>query len=120
MAVLDKIKNSLRMNNQNQQEFGSFEHNPNIIWSPHPPRSGDIVHIYYQGLLQESGASEVYLHYGFDGWKNSETRLMERNKDGSFGISLEAKGNQELNFCFKDVANNWDNNDGENWTIRIM
>lgn len=119
MAGLNKFKGSLSANNQAKQEFGSFEHNPSIVWSPHPPKSGETVHIYYQGLLQESGAKEVFLHYGFDGWNSSETVPMEKNRDGSFGISIQAKGNREINFCFKDPLNNWDNNDGLNWALRI-
>ena len=35
---------------------------------PAPVQSGDTVHINYQGILKNSGADQVFLHYGVDGW----------------------------------------------------
>jgi large subunit ribosomal protein L9 len=32
---------------------------------------------------------------------------------------LVVKEGAQLNFCFKDSMENWDNNDGVNWTYRI-
>lgn len=114
--MLDFLRNILGMNESNQQEFGSFDNR--VTLQPEPVRPGDTVHIDYQGLLKNSGASEVYLHYGFDSWTQGiSTVKMERATDGRFGADVRFQGNQEMNFCFKDGGNNWDNNNGHNWTV---
>ncbi|WP_334110727.1 carbohydrate-binding protein [Thermodesulfitimonas autotrophica] len=88
--------------------------------TPSPAVRGRDVMIRYNGLLAKSGADRVYVHYGFDGWKNVNTAEMRREPDGSFAISLPVQGTSELNFCFKDSANNWDNNNGWNWASDII
>lgn len=75
------------------------------------------VTICYHGLLAKSGADEVYLHYGFgDRWLDTHTEKMHRTPDG-WEKNIKIKYDQ-LNFCFKDSANNWDNNSGYNWIVR--
>ncbi len=114
--MFDFLKSILGMNNADQQEFGSFDNR--VSWEPAPFRSGDTVHINYQGLLKKSGASEVYLHYGFDSWSQGvATVKMEKMENGEFGSDITFTGDQEINFCFKDSGNNWDNNNGHNWTL---
>lgn len=73
----------------------------------------------YEGILQKSGADRVFIRYGFDGWHNSADTEMRREPDGSFTCSIPMQGQRECNFCFKDSANNWDNNDGWNWATDI-
>ncbi len=75
--------------------------------------------IRYEGLLQKCGADRVFIHYGFDGWKSNSFAEMRREPDGSFACSIPMQGNSECNFCFKDAANNWDNNNGWNWATDI-
>ena len=87
---------------------------------PAPVKSGSKVTIKYQGLLKNSGADEVYLHYGFDGWKDIATTKMKRLPEGVFSAEISAYADQEVNFCFKDSANNWDNNNGWNWKCDIV
>ncbi len=72
----------------------------------------------YNGILNNSGADKVYLHYGFDGWKNTETVPMYKTH-GNYSTEVKVEGKNELNFCFKDNANNWDNNNGANWKVNI-
>ncbi|ABZ85324.1 conserved hypothetical protein [Heliomicrobium modesticaldum Ice1] len=75
---------------------------------------GRDVTIVYDGILSRSGAQQVYLHagYGHD-WKNTYDHRMERTCHGwQCTINMEQ---DELRFCFKDSANNWDNNNGSNW-----
>lgn len=78
------------------------------------------VQITYAGLLKSSGADRVCLHCGIDGWKNPKDQMMTRNPDGTFGATIKASAAHEVNFCFKDSANNWDNNNGWNWRIRVV
>jgi len=75
--------------------------------------------INYDGILSSSGADKVYLHYGFDGWSNADTVAMNRSLSGAFNTEVKMNGKYEFNFCFKDSANNWDNNNGSDWKVEI-
>lgn len=81
---------------------------------------GEKTAIVYNGLLSKKGADKVYLHYGFDGWNNVSTIAMNESQNGFYTTSVKVEGNRELNFCFKDEANNWDNNYGANWKTEIV
>lgn len=91
-----------------------------IALEPAPAKSGDTVHIKYYGLLKNSGADTVYLHYGTDGWNNSLTVPMNHSTEGNFATEITANAHAEINFCFKDSANNWDNNSGWNWKFNVI
>lgn len=90
-----------------------------VSFEPAPVKTGDTIHINYQGLLRNSGADDVYLVYGNDGWNNVNTVKMNHEEAGSFKTEIKATANQEINFCFKDSANNWDNNSGWNWKADV-
>ncbi|HAP93071.1 MAG TPA: hypothetical protein DCM26_00405 [Desulfotomaculum sp.] len=79
----------------------------------------DEANIIYNGLLAKSGADQVYLHYGFGdpkNWYSTNTIRMDKDSKG-WDKTLRLQNNQ-MSFCFKDSANNWDNNSGFNWTVR--
>lgn len=86
---------------------------------PSPARTGDMVTISYDGILAKSGADQVYLHAGYDqDWKEQQFLKMVKTSRGwekTFNVNHANK----LNFCFKDSANNWDNNQGRNWIVPI-
>lgn len=90
-----------------------------LALEPAPARRGQNVAVSYKGLLANSGADNVWLHYGFDGWNSTATVPMSQQFDGSFHATIPASGNREINLCFKDSANNWDNNSGWNWKCDI-
>lgn len=74
----------------------------------------------YDGILAQHHADRVYLHYGFDGWNSVNTIQMDKSSgSGTFTTEIKVNGRNELNFCFKDSANNWDNNNGCDWTVDI-
>ncbi|ACV64258.1 hypothetical protein Dtox_3542 [Desulfofarcimen acetoxidans DSM 771] len=76
------------------------------------------VSIFYNGLLTKSGATQVYLHTGTeDNWNNVYDHRMEPTPYG-FEKTIQIESNH-LNFCFKDSANNWDNNNGQNWSLSM-
>jgi hypothetical protein len=93
--------------------------NEQIELIPSAARSGDSVRIKYHGLLKNSGANEVFLYLGKDGWQSSKFVPMQWSEDG-FYIDVRAEADHELNFCFKDTANNWDNNNGFDWKVDIF
>jgi hypothetical protein len=97
----------------------SAYYDDSIGLDPTPARHGDTVHIKYHGLLKNSGADSVYLHYSNDGWNTPRTIPMDHSPEGGFAAEIKAEGGSEFDFCFKDSANNWDNNNGWNWKFNI-
>lgn len=78
--------------------------------------SGDKIKVTYTGLLSQSGANEIYAHIGWgDSWENVNDIKMSKTKTG-FSTTITAY-NSALNLCFKDTCDNWDNNNGNNYTI---
>jgi hypothetical protein len=122
MGMLEAIRESLGINSQSNQELGSFEtEDTGVNWIPEIIKPGDKVQINYQGLLKNSGAKEVFLHYGFDSWTSlPQTVRMEQRVNGGFATSIQAAGKLEVNFCFKDPAGHWDNNNGLNWALPLQ
>ncbi|MDD4168678.1 MAG: carbohydrate-binding protein [Desulfotomaculaceae bacterium] len=82
-----------------------------------PNAFGNEVTICYNGLLAKSGADQVYLHHGSgDRWMDPSTQKMDKSFQG-WEKTIRMKNDKTI-FCFKDSANNWDNNNGSNWAIR--
>lgn len=115
MGILQQIFGT----NQRDEEFGSLE-DRRVVCTPDPADTGDHVHVTYQGLLRDAGAKEVYLHYSFDGWSRpANTIPMQHWDNGDFVADVRADGTREMNLCFKDAVDNWDNNSGKNWSLRL-
>ncbi len=82
---------------------------------------GKKVSILYKGPLSEKGAERIYLHCGYgnqQNWSYTSDQPMERTQAG-WEKMISLQEGAQLNFCFKDSQENWDNNDGVNWTYRI-
>lgn len=86
---------------------------------PSIPSAGDTAKITYDGLLSKSGATHVYAHVGFGSkWENTHDYYMGKTSTG-FEVSIPVLNSDTLNLCFKDCANNWDNNSGRNYSFDI-
>lgn len=84
------------------------------------PSFGNQVTICYNGLLAKSGADQVFLHYGYGdpkNWRDVGTIAMDKTFRG-WEKTIPLK-DRVTSFCFKDSANNWDNNNGYNWTLQV-
>ena len=92
-----------------------------IAVEPTPITLGDELKIEYRGLLAQSGAEAVYLHYGFGpgDWRSIQEISMEKGTDGAWTAVVQAGERGRFSFCFRDNANNWDNNSGRNWSYEI-
>jgi len=87
--------------------------------SPAVPSVGDRVKIKYDGILAKSGAHDVLAHVGFGSkWDNLYDYRMTRTATG-FEVTVPVANADTMNVCFKDCANNWDNNSGKNYTFDI-
>ena len=75
--------------------------------------------ISYVGTLYQKGSSEVFLHYGFNtNWDNVNDVKMEKT-DLGFQCEIEIGNFNTLNLCFRNSANEWDNNNCENYIFEI-
>jgi hypothetical protein len=99
-------------------EKGMYEEN-GISLSKTAPRVGEQVDIMYRGLLKESGASNVKLHFGYnDAWEDSQYIEMDLS-DNIFMATVPILKEGILNFAFTDPVGNWDNNSGLNYSIPV-
>ena len=91
--------------------------------SPLTLTAGETLTVKYNGLLASSGADQVYLHAGFGhgSWREVRDIPMQNEKPGVWKatVPLDPREDSRLNFCFKDRAENWDNNYGLNWSLEI-
>jgi len=93
--------------------------NNGVSLSPAVPTAGDNVKVVYDGLLSKSGAEQVYARIGYgNGWDNPYDYKMTRAMTG-FEATVPVTNADTLNICFKDSANNWDNNSGMNYVFDI-
>jgi Starch/carbohydrate-binding module (family 53) len=96
----------------------NFNNNSIVIELPEVKR-GETATISYKGTLTDNGAPNVYLHYGFDGWHQTRTVPMEKQRNRTCTTDIEVDGNKEINICFRDDEFNWDNNCGINYKVEI-
>ena len=77
------------------------------------------VKISYTGKLFQNGSDEVFIHYGFgDNWENIADFPMNKTELG-FQFELQLNNCDKLNLCFRNSNNEWDNNEGQNYTFNV-
>ncbi|MDP4092668.1 MAG: carbohydrate-binding protein [Bacillota bacterium] len=90
-----------------------------ITLSPAVPSAGDTVRITYDGILSKSGATDVFAHIGYGNkWDKVTDYRMHRTTTG-FETAIAVNNSDTMNLCFKDCANNWDNNSGKNYSFDV-
>lgn len=76
--------------------------------------------ISYSGLLSRSGADRVIGVYGYgsnQNWEDVSEVVLTRDAAGVFTATIPITRGKNINFAFKDPAENWDNNSGLNYTF---
>lgn len=104
------------------EQMRAAEYPGGVVVDPVPVTAGSEVTIMYYGLLAKSGADEVWLRTGYGdphNWQEVYDHRMERTGYGWVKNIKVSEEYDRLNFCFKDSANNWDNNNGLNWSFII-
>ena len=93
-----------------------------VVVDPTPITAGEEITIFYNGPLAQTGAPPIYLHVGYgpgQAWRRISDLRMAKTGWG-WVKTLEIPIDEDrLNFCFRDSANNWDNNGGVNWSYEI-
>lgn len=80
---------------------------------------GQTTKITYSGLLADKGANEVFIHLGYGLlWENLSEIKMTKNGD-AFEADIPLLMADSINFCFRDNANNWDNNSYQNYSYEV-
>jgi hypothetical protein len=80
----------------------------------------DTVDLIYNGLLVKEGADKIFAHIGYgENWEAREELEMDRTQEG-YKLRFDAKMSGTLYICFKDSANNWDNNSGQNYSFKVQ
>lgn len=104
------------------RDMSNADYPGGVVVDPTPITAGAEICVFYNGLLAESGAKDVYLHYGYgDAGKWNAVQDLSMAKTGyGFVKTLRVPDvGTRLNFCFRDPADNWDNNNGINWSFEV-
>jgi len=91
-----------------------------VYLTPDQAVLGDKVRISYDGLLAKSGAHELYAHVGYGNKWDSITDFKMIKTPSGFEATVPVTKTEPMCICFKDTANNWDNNSGKNYTFDIV
>lgn len=77
------------------------------------------IKISYTGKFYQDNAESVILHYGFgNSWSNSQDVEMKKTELG-FQAEITLIDSESFNFCFKNEAGEWDNNEDKNYIFEI-
>lgn len=80
---------------------------------------GKTTKLTYNGILAQNGANEIYVHFGFGLlWDNLQEIKLDK-VDDHFETEITLTSCEDINFCFRDENNNWDNNDTKNYCASI-
>jgi hypothetical protein len=90
-----------------------------VTIQPAIPTVGESITVMYDGLLSKSGASHVYARIGFGSDWDKESDYPMMKTDTGFETTIPVEKSDTLNICFKDCANNWDNNSGMNYSFDV-
>lgn len=96
-----------------------MELSKNIFFNTDKLVPNSTVKISYIGELFQNGSEEVYIHFGFGLlWENVSEIKMIKTELG-FQAEIKLEDFESFNFCFRNGANIWDNNDGNNYIFPI-
>jgi hypothetical protein len=77
------------------------------------------VKISYTGTFFDNNSEEVFIHYGFGtNWDNLSEIKMDKT-DLGFQSEIDLLDSDSFNFCFRNSNNEWDNNNGQNYTFPL-
>lgn len=112
-----KTTNSTKKCTSKKCASNNLYKNNGLTINPSSFTSGDKIKITYNGLLSQSGAEEIFAHIGWgEAWEDVNDIKMSKTKSGFTATIIFDKASV-LNVCFKDAMNNWDNNNGCNYSI---
>lgn len=91
----------------------------NIFFNTDKLIENTVVKISYTGILFQNNSEEVFVHYGFgNNWDQLNDIKMNKTELG-FQAEIKLSSCENLNLCFKSNKNEWDNNNGSNYSFSI-
>lgn len=91
----------------------------NIFFNTDKVVENTTVKVTYAGKLFQNGSEDVMVHYGFgEEWEDAQDIQMQKSELG-FQADIYVQPNTKLNFCFRNSAGEWDNNNGSNYAFKI-
>lgn len=91
----------------------------NIFFNTDKLTADSTVKISYTGELFQNNSEKVFIHYGFGLlWENVGEVEMVKTELG-FQAEITLTDYESFNFCFKNEADIWDNNNGNNYIFPI-
>lgn len=91
----------------------------NIFFNTDKLTANTTVKISYTGKFFQDNSTNVYIHYGFGNeWEGLVDTEMTRTELG-FQIEVNLLDKETFNFCLKNEKDEWDNNDGSNYSFKI-
>lgn len=93
--------------------------NDKIYFEADTLSEGITTKIVYKGKLYEEGAEDIYMHFGYGLlWENLQEIKLDKYQD-YYQADITLANIGDINFCFRDANNNWDNNEGQNYSATI-
>lgn len=91
----------------------------NIFFNTDRLTANTTVKISYTGKFFQDNSANVSIHYGFGNeWENLVDAEMTKTELG-FQIEVDLLDKETFNFCLKNEKDEWDNNNGNNYTFNI-
>ena len=91
----------------------------NIFFNTDRLTANSVVKISYIGKFFQDNSKDVTMRYTFgDDWTNCLEIEMTKTELG-FQAEIELQDKDTFGFCFKNENNEWDSNDGNNYTFNI-
>ena len=77
-------------------------------------------YISYSGNLYKQNSNSVYILYGYgNNWAHTTEQRMTKNSNGFVAKVCIPEDFDNINFCFRNQNNEWDNNNGSNYNAPI-
>ena len=96
-----------------------MELSKNIFFNTDKLIENSTVKISYTGKFFQDDSENVFIHYGFgQNWDNVNEQQMEKTELG-FQTEVNLLEGETFNLCFKNGNNDWDNNEGQNYSFPI-
>ena len=101
------------MEKNKYSRYGVYCH-PGIV------EKGEMVNLTYEGILSQHGADRIFACIGYGPntkWSNVSLIEMKRTGTNRFESTFKVTNKGNLNVAFKDSADHWDNNNGQNYVF---
>lgn len=82
--------------------------------------SNDSFNISYSGILAQQGAPNINILVGYgdvNNWTNVTSYNMTKTNDKTFEVKIPRATNTNIHLAFNDNTDNWDNNNGQNYSF---